>query len=147
MQGIHHIIAHRLPGLAQPALAGLFLPLPGFAGAALQQVGILDGLVQLALAERGVVTAGVVQNPVRMCAQFLSLPHIGDVDAESYRSDAALHLLQRTHQLAALLVGQGAGGIHHACKLHEPFAINLICLRDIISAGRARILRPAVNGS
>ena len=69
------------------------------------------------------------------------------IDTESYRADFALHLLQCVHQLAALLVGQGAGGIHHACKLHEPFAINLICLRDIISAGRARILRSAVNGS
>ena len=107
---------------------------------------MLSRLVQVALAERGVVNAGVVQNPVCMGAQILNLSNICNVNAEGCRAYAAFKPFQGVHEVKAFLVGQGACGIDYAGEFHLSVAKNFVCLANVIAACRALVFSAGVNG-
>jgi hypothetical protein len=121
VQSVHDVIARGLPGVHEPILPGWFHR-AFFAGLAFLDFGGINGFLKIPFAEGWMMNPCVVQNPMSVCAQFLRLPYVRDVNAERYRADFALQAFQGVHQVNALLVGQGAGGIHHPGEFHLTIA-------------------------
>jgi len=146
VHGIADVVANLLAQPGEEAGGGnidraRFLP-----RVSLRELSILDGSHLLPLAERGVVNACVVKNPVGMRTELLRLPIIRDVDTEGNGNEVPLQILQSMQKLHPVLMGQRAGGIHHAGELDEAVAKNSVSPAETIAARRALIISAGVNG-
>ncbi len=83
--------------------------------------------LQIALPKGRVIDTRVVNQPVRVLAELLTLPIVREVNTQRNRGNALLRALQKTNQILPLLESELPRRVNDASHLHVALTKSTLC--------------------